>query len=133
MYRFSSSVPTGGTPGFTVNWSTGTSVAIGAGRYCVSTSLCATVSPITATVTDANGCPAIYSSPVLQPAAALTAITSQTNATCGNTCNAVASVTVSGVPQAPALLIIILGLLRVLLVEVHQCNSTLCGSNTPFP
>lgn len=88
--------PTGGTPGYTVNWSTGASVAIGAGGTSSLTSLCASVSPITATVTDANGCPATYSSAVLQPTAALTATQSQTNATCGGTCNATASVNVSG-------------------------------------
>ncbi|MBP7808795.1 MAG: gliding motility-associated C-terminal domain-containing protein [Bacteroidia bacterium] len=88
--------PTGGTPGYTVNWSTGTSVAIGSGGTSSLTSLCASVSPITATITDANGCPATYSSTVLQPTAALTATQSQTNVTCGGLCNASASVNASG-------------------------------------
>lgn len=88
--------PTGGTPGYTVNWSTGSSVAIGAGGTSSLTSLCASVSPVTATVTDTKGCVTTYSSPVLQPTAALTAVQSQTNATCGGTCNASAQVTPSG-------------------------------------
>lgn len=90
-------MPTGGnTGGYTVNWSTGATAAIGAGGTSSVTSLCATVSPITATVTDSKGCTAIYSSPVSQPASPLTATQSQTNATCGGTCNASAQVNASG-------------------------------------
>lgn len=90
-------MPTGGnTGGYTVNWSNGTTQTITAGGTSSVTSLCATVSPITATVTDSKGCTAIYTSPVPQPAAPLTATQSQTNATCGGTCNATASVNVSG-------------------------------------
>lgn len=88
--------PTGGTPGYTVNWSTGSSVAIGAGGTSSLTSLCASVSPITATVTDVNGCRVTYTSTVLQPTAALTATQSQTNVTCGGLCNASAQVNATG-------------------------------------
>ncbi|HWY11034.1 MAG TPA: gliding motility-associated C-terminal domain-containing protein [Bacteroidia bacterium] len=121
--------PTGGTPGFTVNWSTGSSVAIGVGGTSSLTSLCASVSPITATVTDAKGCTAIYSSPVLQPASALTATKSQTNVTCGGLCNASAQVNPSGgtpgysftwTPAPGA-------------GQGTSLASALCGSNVPAP
>ncbi len=121
--------PTGGTPGFTVNWSTGSSVAIGIGGTSSLTALCATVSPITATVTDANGCPAIYSSPVLQPATAFTAVKSQTNAACGGTCNASAQVTPSGGTPGYSYTWAPVGFVG----QGTSLYSSLCGSNAPVP
>jgi large repetitive protein len=85
--------PTGGTPGYTVNWSTGATFAIGAGGTSSQTGLC--IGPITATVTDNKACPAIFTTTITQPPA-LTVTPTQTNATCGGTPNATASVTVLG-------------------------------------
>lgn len=121
--------PAGGTPGYTVNWSTGASVAIGVGGTSSLTALCASVSPITATVTDFNGCKVTYTSTVLQPTAALTATQSQTNVTCGGLCNASAQVNASGGTPgysytwspAPG------G------GQGTPLATALCGSNTPAP
>lgn len=118
--------PTGGTPGYTVNWSTGASVTIGSGGTSSLTSLCASVSPITATVTDLNGCKVTYSSTVLQPALPLTATQSQTNATCGGTCNASAQVTPSGGTAGYSFTWAPVGGNAAL-------ASALCGSSTPVP
>jgi large repetitive protein len=119
--------PTGGAAGgYTVNWSTGASATISAGGTSSITALCATVSPITATVTDVNNCKVTYTSAVLQPTSALTATQSQTNATCGGTCNAVASVTASGgTPGYTYSWSPIGGTLSI--------ASALCGSVTPAP
>jgi len=120
-------MPTGGnTGGYTVNWSSGATQTIAAGGTSSVTSLCATVSPITATVTDSKGCTAIYSSPVLQPASALTATQSQTNATCGGTCNASAQVNPSGGTPGYSYTWAPVGGNAAL-------ATALCGSNTPVP
>ena len=47
--------PTGGTAGYTVNWSTGFSSTLTAGQTSSITGLCASV--LTATITDARNCP----------------------------------------------------------------------------
>lgn len=121
--------PTGGTPGYTVNWSTGSSVAIGAGGTSTVAGLCASVSPITATVTDANGCSRTYTSPVVQPATSVSATQSQTNVSCGSLCDASASVNASGgtpgysytwTPAPGA-------------GQGTPLASALCGSNVPAP
>lgn len=89
--------PTGGNPGsYTVSWSTGSSVTIGAGGTASLTSLCASVSPITATITDTKGCTTTTVLTITQPTSAVTATQSQTNVTCGGLCNASASVNVTG-------------------------------------
>ena len=88
--------PVGGTPGFTVNWSTGSSVSIAAGGTASLTSLCASVSPITATITDTRGCSTTTVLTISQPATSVSATQTQTNVTCGGLCNASASVNVSG-------------------------------------
>lgn len=82
-----------GTPGYTVNWSTGASVAIGAFGTSSLTGLCP--GPITATVTDANGCTITYVTNIVQPTP-ITVTPTQTNVSCGGFCDATASVMVSG-------------------------------------
>ncbi len=118
--------PTGGTPGFTINWSTGATAAIGAGGTASLTGLCATVSPISATVTDSKGCTTIYSSPLPQPASPLTATQSQTNVTCGSNCDASAQVNASGGTPGYTYLWAPVG-------GTTALASALCGSNTPAP
>lgn len=89
--------PTGGNPGsYTVSWSTGSSVTIGAGGTTSLTSLCASVSPITATVTDTKGCKTTTVLTISQPATSVSATQTQTNVTCGGLCNGSASVSASG-------------------------------------
>lgn len=89
--------PTGGNPGsYTVSWSTGSSVTIGAGGTASLTSICASVSPITATVTDTKGCTTTSVLTISQPATSVSATQTQTNVTCGGSCNGSASVTASG-------------------------------------
>lgn len=76
-----------GTAPYTYSWNTGATAAnltnIAAGTY-------------TATVTDANGCTATGSYTVTQPAAALSATTSQTNVACNGGSTGSATVTTSG-------------------------------------
>jgi large repetitive protein len=116
--------PTGGTPNYTVNWSTPSTCTLAPAGSCSQTSLC--VGPISATVTDSKGCMTTYSTTINQPTAALTAIQSQTNATCGGTCNAVASVTASGgTPGYTYSWSPVGGTLSI--------ASALCGSVTPAP
>lgn len=79
--------PSGGTPGYTVNWSTG------ATNTTAITNLCP--GSYTATVTDANGCTAQYAATITQPTS-ITVVPSQTNVSCFGLCNATASVSVSG-------------------------------------
>lgn len=89
--------PTGGNPGsYTVSWSTGSSVTIGAGGTASLTSLCASVSPITATVTDTKGCTTTTVLTISQPATSVAATQTQTNVTCGGLCTGSASLNVTG-------------------------------------
>ncbi|MBK8609256.1 MAG: putative Ig domain-containing protein [Chitinophagaceae bacterium] len=80
--------PTGGTPGYSYNWTPGNPT--GDGTTSV-TGL--TVGTWTCTVTDANGCTAVQTFTITQPAAAL-AVTplSQTNISCFGGSNGAASV-----------------------------------------
>ncbi|MDQ3109322.1 MAG: choice-of-anchor L domain-containing protein [Bacteroidota bacterium] len=81
---------TGGTAPYTYSWNTApvqttaTATNLGAGVY-------------NATITDANGCSAVVSVTITQPAAALSAsITAQTNASCFGNNNGSATVSVTG-------------------------------------
>ncbi|MBI2968660.1 MAG: PKD domain-containing protein [Bacteroidetes bacterium] len=78
---------TSGTAPFTFSWSNG---SMGTGTI---SSLC--VNTYTVTVTDGFGCTATASATITQPAL-LSAVMSNTNATCNNVCNAMGNVTVSG-------------------------------------
>lgn len=79
--------PSGGTPGYTVNWSNGATNTVAITNLCPG--------PYTATVTDANGCTAAYSNTITQPPALIVTPT-QTNVSCFGLCDATASVSVSG-------------------------------------
>ncbi|MBA2613744.1 MAG: gliding motility-associated C-terminal domain-containing protein [Bacteroidetes bacterium] len=85
--------PTGGTPGYTVNFSTATNSVVGSGVTAATSGLC--IGPVTATVTDTKGCTATASTNITQPPA-LTVTPTQTNISCGGLCNGTASVTVTG-------------------------------------
>ncbi len=78
---------TGGTPGYTYNWSNGSTKQtpnfLAAGTYCV-------------TVSDANGCTATCCYTVTQPALPLTAICSGTAVTCTGANNGNAAVNATG-------------------------------------
>lgn len=116
--------PTGGTPNYTVNWSTPATFTLAPAGTSAQTALC--VGAISATVTDSKGCLATYSTTINQPTAALAATQSQTNATCGGTCNAVASVTANGgTPGYTYSWSPVGGTLSI--------ASALCGSTTPAP
>jgi gliding motility-associated-like protein len=79
--------PSGGTTPFAYQWSNGfiapSITGLIAGNYTV-------------TITDANGCTITQSASVAQPAAALSAVASQTNVSCFGGNNGSASVTASG-------------------------------------
>ncbi|GAB4446830.1 MAG: hypothetical protein OHK0036_00270 [Bacteroidia bacterium] len=79
--------PSGGTPGYTVNWSNGATNTVAISNLCPG--------GYTATITDANGCTAVYSNTITQPTS-ITVVPSQTNVSCFGLCNATASVSVSG-------------------------------------
>lgn len=85
--------PTGGTPGYTVVFSTSASSVIAAAGSAGINSLC--VGAISATITDANGCTQVASTNITQPTS-ITATPSQTNLTCFSNCTGAASVAVSG-------------------------------------
>ena len=86
--------PTGGTAGYTVNWSTGFSSTLTAGQTSSITGLCASV--LTATITDSKNCAyPTFTANITQPPA-LTVTPTQTNVTCNAVCNGAASVVVSG-------------------------------------
>ncbi|MDF2447761.1 MAG: hypothetical protein K0R26_265 [Bacteroidota bacterium] len=85
--------PTGGTPGYTVNWSTGFTQSLTPGGSSSQNSLC--VGAITATVTDTKSCTATYVTNVTQPPA-ITLTVTRTNLICGSLCDGTASVTATG-------------------------------------
>ncbi len=82
--------PSGGTPGYTVNWSTG---AVQTSSPYSLTNQCNGV--YTATVTDSKSCTAVYSATITQPTS-ITVVPTQTNVSCFGLCDATASVSVSG-------------------------------------
>ncbi len=88
--------PTGGTPGFTVNFSAGStsSVAIGGGGTASTGNL--GVGAISATITDVNSCTLVTSSSITQPTAAISFTQSQTNVSCNGGANGSATVLVAG-------------------------------------
>ncbi|MGZ3930419.1 MAG: T9SS type B sorting domain-containing protein, partial [Bacteroidia bacterium] len=79
--------PTGGTPGYTVNWSTGAFGTVSIGPLPPGV--------VTATVTDSKGCTQTYTTNIQQPTA-ITVVPTQTNVSCGGGSNGSASVSVSG-------------------------------------
>ena len=79
--------PTGGTPGYTYDWTPGTPT--GDGTTSV-TGL--TAGTWTCTVTDANGCPKSQSFTITQPTAISVTPSSQTNVACNGGSNGVASI-----------------------------------------
>ena len=85
--------PTGGTPGYTYNWTPGNPTGDGTASV---TGLSA--GTYTVTVTDANGCSATQSFTITQPASALSTATGggQTNVSCNGGTNGTASVSPSG-------------------------------------
>ncbi len=86
--------PSGGNPGsYTVAFSTGSTFIVPPAGTASVTNLC--VSAISATVTDTKGCKAITSTNITQPPA-ITITPTQTNVSCFGTCDATASVSVSG-------------------------------------
>jgi hypothetical protein len=79
---------TGGTPGYTYSWAPSggtadTANGLSAGTY-------------TATVTDANGCTAVQSFTITQPAALVASASAQTNVSCNGGSNGSATVSVTG-------------------------------------
>jgi gliding motility-associated-like protein len=79
--------PSGGTPGYTVNWSTGATNTTAINNLCPG--------GYTATITDANGCTTTYTTNITEPTS-ITVVPSQTNVSCFGLCDATASVSVSG-------------------------------------
>jgi len=88
--------PTGGTPGFTVNFSAGStaSAAIGGGGTASTGNL--GVGAISATITDVNSCTLVTSSAITQPTSAISFTQSQTNVSCSGGANGSATVLVAG-------------------------------------
>ncbi len=85
--------PTGGTAGYTVAFSPGGTFTVPSSGSASLTSLCPGV--INVTITDANTCTFVTSANITQPTA-LTVTPTQTNITCGGSCNGSASVAVTG-------------------------------------
>lgn len=85
--------PTGGTPNYTVNWSTPSTQVLTSGGSSSQTNLCSGV--ISSTVTDSKGCIVNYSTTISQPSAVNLTI-SKTDLVCAGNCNGTASVTASG-------------------------------------
>ncbi len=83
----------GGTPNYSINFSNGTNSVVAPSTNAVANSLC--VGPITATITDVNGCTVTVNSTITQPTS-ITTVPSQTNNLCFGNCAGVASVNVSG-------------------------------------
>jgi gliding motility-associated-like protein len=88
--------PTGGTPGYTVNFSAGStaSAAIGGGGTAATGAL--GIGPISATITDVNSCTLVANSNIIQPAAPITFTATQTNVNCNGGANGSATVLVAG-------------------------------------
>jgi gliding motility-associated-like protein len=85
--------PTGGTPSYTVNWSTPFTQTLSPGGSSSQSSLC--VGAITGTVTDSKSCTAVYSATITQPPA-ITLTVTKTNLICGSLCDGTATVTATG-------------------------------------
>lgn len=85
--------PTGGTPNYTVNWSTPLTQTLTAGGSSSQSGLC--VSAISATVTDSKSCKVIYNTNITQPPA-ITLTVTKANLICGSLCDGAATVTASG-------------------------------------
>lgn len=85
--------PTGGTPSYTVNFSNGSTVSVGAGGSASITGLCP--GPYSATLTDSKGCNTTTNVNLTQPPA-VTLNVNTASATCNGTCNGSATVTASG-------------------------------------
>lgn len=85
--------PTGGTAGYTVNFSNASSQIIGAFGTASVTGL--GTGPISATVTDSKGCSINTSTTIIQPSA-FNVISTQTNISCNGASNGSAAVQVSG-------------------------------------
>lgn len=79
---------TGGTPGYTYNWS-----VTGTGQVVTGLS----AGPVSLTVTDANGCSTTFTTSVTEPASALSAsITNTQNVSCPGSANGTLTVTATG-------------------------------------
>lgn len=85
--------PTGGSPNYTVVFSSGSTQSVAAGGTVSVGSLCA--GAISATVTDTRGCTASVTRTITQPTA-FTVTPTQTNITCAGLCSGGASVAMSG-------------------------------------
>jgi len=85
--------PSGGTPGYTINFSTGSTVAVGAGGSASLTGLCP--GTYSALVNDSKGCTVTANANLTQPPA-ITITVNSASATCNGTCNGSATVTASG-------------------------------------
>lgn len=85
--------PGGGTPNYTVAFSSGGTFSTTTGGTVSATSLAP--GPISATITDSHGCTTTTSATITQPTS-ITIVPTQTNLTCPGVCSGVASVAVSG-------------------------------------
>lgn len=85
--------PTGGTPGYTVAFSSGSTLSTTAGGTVSISSLPA--GAYSATVTDTKSCTAVNNVTITQPTTQ-TITTSKTDLTCPNVCTGIASVSVTG-------------------------------------
>jgi hypothetical protein len=86
--------PTGGTAGYTVNFSNSTSSVAAASATVFASGL--GVGPISATVTDVNGCTVTASSNITEPPTVLGVVLTTTNLICNGVCNGSASALASG-------------------------------------
>ncbi|MBK9285893.1 MAG: gliding motility-associated C-terminal domain-containing protein [Sphingobacteriaceae bacterium] len=87
--------PTGGTSGYTINWSTGATSVIAAGQTASITGLCANAI-ISASVTDANGCVYPPFTTTITGPPQLTVTSNATMVSCPGGTNGAISLTVSG-------------------------------------
>ncbi|MDI1356288.1 MAG: gliding motility-associated C-terminal domain-containing protein [bacterium] len=85
--------PTGGTPNYTVTFSTGPTFTAIPSQVLTQTGLCP--GPITATLTDKNGCQIINSTIITEPTT-ITIVPTSTNISCGGSCSGVGKVVVAG-------------------------------------
>jgi len=85
--------PTGGTAGYTVQFSTGPTFTVPAAGSASIVNLCP--GPYSSTVTDTKGCQVITNYVINQPPS-MTVTPTQTNLVCNAVCSGVASVSVSG-------------------------------------
>lgn len=85
--------PTGGTPGYTVAFSSGPIFTVAAAGTASVSGLCP--GPYSSTVTDTKGCTSTTNYTITQPTS-ITVVPTQTNLICNAVCNGQASVSVSG-------------------------------------